>query len=515
MVPAGVELPAGGAGAASRVSPAPQKTAAPGAAANRSAASAGASAGDSLGGTPSPTEHATAAAVRVASAELAALTATQLHHFWGTFHWREGGGTHEALEQEFLAFRWRATCPTICKLAIAFVIFWLFTILLSVQGSGNGPGPGPGWVALVSLGVSFNAAFAAITARRWGSWPRSCWAAFGFANATMCVAGTMYSRTLSLESGTFASLHRPRAHTECGADELDPFIRWQVAHAAFFINTVIVCLMVFSRMPFGQGLCIAAMGTAGLFVAVDHAHSGLGPTCWGFAMGYLFPAAMLSLCTLFVLRTGEIEHRLAYVQRKINVHNKVLVRDSQRQLMRATKAAAQADASKRAHSRFVATFSHELRTPLTAIIGNLENLEQFEHHCSHGPGDRGSGGAGASAGSDATVTGDAAREARGKYVGRALSSSHLLLSLVNNILDLSRLEAKAFLLDRRDFSVPDMMQKVRDVVQTVAEARQLRVSFGVDPAVPSVVHGDRTRFQQVRAPQRCAPRCASSCLSRL
>ena len=105
VVPAGVELPAGGAGAASRVSPAPQKTAAPGAAANRSAASAGASAGDSLGGTPSPTEHATAAGVRVASAELAALTATQLHHFWGTFHWREGGGTHEALEQEFLAFR--------------------------------------------------------------------------------------------------------------------------------------------------------------------------------------------------------------------------------------------------------------------------------------------------------------------------------------------------------------------------------------------------------------------------
>ena len=107
-------------------------------------------------------EPATAAEVQTASSELTMLTATRLHPLWGTFR---GGGEHGALELEFLAFRWRAACPTILKLSVAFNCFWIFTVISSSQSVAVG------WIAVVSLGVIFNTAFAIITWRRWSAWP--------------------------------------------------------------------------------------------------------------------------------------------------------------------------------------------------------------------------------------------------------------------------------------------------------------------------------------------------------
>ena len=100
-----------------------------------------------------------------------------------------------------------------------------------------------------------------------------------------------------------------------------------------------------------------------------------------------------------------------------------------------TRDKAATEASQRAHSRFVAMFSHELRTPLTSVIGNLELLCRDPRLA-----DGGDGG-GAPIGS--------AKQAGNKHGARALSSSRLLLSLVNNILDLSRLQAGALVLQRR------------------------------------------------------------------
>eukprot|EP00937_MAST-01D_sp_MAST-1D-sp2_P001731 g1731.t1 len=165
-----------------------------------------------------------------------------------------------------------------------------------------------------------------------------------------------------------------------------------------------------------------------------------------------------------------------------------LYADHQRRLALA-RAKAGAEASQRAHSRFVATFSHELRTPLTSIIGNLEML------CL-GPGDASDVRAravGASVGAAPTQP----RPGDGKHAARAMSSARLLLSLVNSILDLSRLEAGALVLQRRQFSVHDMLRVVEDVVRTAAEAKDIAVTFRVDAAVPAVLCGDPTRFQQL------------------
>eukprot|EP00936_MAST-01D_sp_MAST-1D-sp1_P001474 g1474.t1 len=137
-------------------------------------------------------------------------------------------------------------------------------------------------------------------------------------------------------------------------------------------------------------------------------------------------------------------------------------------------------ANQRAHTRFVATFSHELRTPLTSILGNLELL--------------GVELAGRDSDTSRLTTGSGKVS---KFVNRAMSSSRLLLSLVNNIIDLSRLETGALVLQHQDFGVLDMLHTVEDVVKTAAEVKQLRVGFVVDKTVPAVLRGDSTRFQQV------------------
>ncbi len=124
----------------------------------------------------------------------------------------------------------------------------------------------------------------------------------------------------------------------------------------------------------------------------------------------------------------------------------------------------------KAKSQFVATMSHELRTPLNAVIGFSELLLSAYA----GP----------------------LSERQASYVGHIHESGVLLLSLVNNVLDLAKIESKRIGLEETEFDLAEAITEVLHLVEI--PATRADVSFQIDypPQLPPI-RADRLRIKQV------------------
>ena len=135
----------------------------------------------------------------------------------------------------------------------------------------------------------------------------------------------------------------------------------------------------------------------------------------------------------------------------------------------ADAARARAEESARARSTFLTTMSHELRTPLNAIAGHVQLLEMGLH----GP-----------------VT-----EAQRDALSRVELAQRHLLRLVNDVLDLARLEARGVTYDVQPVSVAEVLADLDPLVGPQASAKGVTLSMDVDPAC--IVRGDRDKLVQV------------------
>ncbi|SFT74266.1 Signal transduction histidine kinase [Pseudoalteromonas sp. DSM 26666] len=131
-------------------------------------------------------------------------------------------------------------------------------------------------------------------------------------------------------------------------------------------------------------------------------------------------------------------------------------------------AIAQAEQANQLKSRFLANMSHEIRTPLTAIMGFTEQLLHNDKK-----------------------TNDK------HHLGTILRNSKHLLELINNILDLSKIEAEKLAVEQTPLNVVQLIHDVESIIKPLAQEKQLSFTINYSLPLPHTINSDVTRLKQI------------------
>ena len=164
---------------------------------------------------------------------------------------------------------------------------------------------------------------------------------------------------------------------------------------------------------------------------------------------------------------GEIQER----DENLTRHRDHLEEEVSNRTVELRRAKEETEAASRFKGQFLANMSHELRTPLTSIRGTLGLL---------------SGG----------VAG-ALPEAASSLLKIANSNCERLVRLVNDILDLSKIEAGKLSLESVDFDLPALVREAAGVFREQADAKNISFTCEMDADLPRFCKGDPTRLGQV------------------
>ena len=128
-----------------------------------------------------------------------------------------------------------------------------------------------------------------------------------------------------------------------------------------------------------------------------------------------------------------------------------------------------AEAAEKAKTMFLSNMSHDIRTPMNAIIGfttlaqtNIDNKERVQD-----------------------------------YLSKTLSSSNHLLSLINDILDMSRIESGRLNIDEKPVSISDIFRDMRNIIQTQMASKQLNFFMDTVDVIDENIYCDKLHVNQV------------------
>lgn len=122
---------------------------------------------------------------------------------------------------------------------------------------------------------------------------------------------------------------------------------------------------------------------------------------------------------------------------------------------------------------FLANVSHELRTPLNSIIGFAEVLDE-----------------------SLKSNDDAAREKQKRYAGNIAHSSKLLLDLINDLLDLAKIEAGRIDINIGPVAIRDTAEGLLTLIRPLAEKRNITLTKRIEPNLPTI-HTDAGKVHQI------------------
>ncbi|NET56256.1 MAG: response regulator [Symploca sp. SIO2E6] len=162
---------------------------------------------------------------------------------------------------------------------------------------------------------------------------------------------------------------------------------------------------------------------------------------------------------------ARVEHQLTIqrLQRQLMAQNQQL----QLEIQERKKAEAAAEAASQAKSEFLANMSHELRTPLNAILGFTQVMNR-----------------------DVEIT----TEQR-EYLGIINRSGEHLLELINDVLDLSKIEAGIISFNEGSFDLYGLLDELEEMLQIKAISKNLGLSFIVSSAVPQYIKTDKQKLR--------------------
>ena len=162
---------------------------------------------------------------------------------------------------------------------------------------------------------------------------------------------------------------------------------------------------------------------------------------------------------------GEIYNYSAMLQQSLNEHSVIMILQDITQL---TKSRIDAEAASKAKSDFLASMSHEMRTPMNAIIG-MTSL--------------------------AKASGEIER--KNYCLNKIEGSSRHLLGVINDILDMSKIEANKLELSNESFALDKMLQDVINMINPKLEEKHQKFALKKSDTIPLQVIGDEQRLAQV------------------
>ncbi len=183
-----------------------------------------------------------------------------------------------------------------------------------------------------------------------------------------------------------------------------------------------------------------------------------------FLSAFVLTLVVLTFGSFYLISKNKVNKILIAKNQEIEKARLALEKNAQELIAAKEKA----EENAKAKSRFMANISHEIRTPLNAVIGYSDLLSSI-------------------------IT----EPTQKAYLASVQSGSKSLLNLMNDILDLSKIETGKFVIQFKEISLHELINDVKNIFTLKAVNKGLQLNFEINEAVPEIILFDETRLRQI------------------